>query len=292
MTTPRLTIGLPVYNGENYLAESIDALLAQSYTDFELVISDNASTDGTEEICRKYAAGDDRIRYVKQPVNIGAAPNHNFLVDEARGELFKWAAHDDLFAPRLVESCVALLDANHDAALAHSYMAIVDEAGEVIETYDYTLKTDSPSAPVRFRDLLFTDGGDDFYGVIRTDVMRAIAPHDSYHNAGRKLVAEMALYGRFLQVPEVMFFRREHPGRGDRLGSVQAVCRNLDPRRAGHSTARLMSEYMTSYFTAVARAPLSAADRRRCYGLLTRWLSDRTVLKPVHKIESTLRRAS
>jgi glycosyltransferase involved in cell wall biosynthesis len=292
MTTPRLTIGLPVYNGENYLAESIDALLAQSYTDFELVISDNASTDGTEEICRKYAAGDDRIRYVKQPVNIGAAPNHNFLVDEARGELFKWAAHDDLFAPRLVESCVALLDANHDAALAHSYMAIVDEAGDVIETYDYTLKTDSPSAPVRFRDLLFTDGGDDFYGVIRTDVMRAIAPHDSYHNAGRKLVAEMALYGRFLQVPEVMFFRREHPGRGDRLGSVQAVCRNLDPRRAGHSTARLMSEYMTRYFTAVARAPLSAADRRRCYGLLTRWLSDRTVLKPVHKIESTLRRAS
>jgi glycosyltransferase involved in cell wall biosynthesis len=292
MTTPRLTIGLPVYNGENYLAESIDALLAQTYTDFELVISDNASADGTEEICRKYAAGDDRIRYVKQPVNIGAAPNHNFLVDQARGELFKWAAHDDLFAPRLVESCVELLDANHDAALAHTYMAIVDEAGDVMETYDYTLKTDSPSAPVRFRDLLFTDGGDDFYGVIRTDVMRAIAPHDSYHNAGRKLVAEMSLYGRFLQVPEVMFFRREHPGRGDRLGSVQAVCRNLDPRRAGHSTARLMSEYMTSYFTAVARAPLSAADRRRCYGLLTRWLSDRTLLKPVHKIEDSLRRAS
>jgi glycosyltransferase involved in cell wall biosynthesis len=292
MTTPRLTIGLPVYNGENYLAESIDALLAQTYTDFELVISDNASADGTEEICRKYAAGDDRIRYVKQPVNIGAAPNHNFLVDQARGELFKWAAHDDLFAPRLVESCVELLDANHDAALAHTYMAIVDEAGDVMETYDYTLKTDSPSAPVRFRDLLFTDGGDDFYGVIRTDVMRAIAPHDSYHNAGRKLVAEMSLYGRFLQVPEVMFFRREHPGRGDRLGSVQAVCRNLDPRRAGHSTARLMSEYMTSYFTAVARAPLSAADRRRCYGLLTRWLSDRTLLRPVHKIEDTLRRAS
>jgi glycosyltransferase involved in cell wall biosynthesis len=292
MTTPRLTIGLPVYNGENYLAESIDNLLAQTYPDFELVISDNASSDGTEEICRKYAAGDDRIRYVKQPVNIGAAPNHNFLVDEARGELFKWAAHDDLFAPRLVESCVELLDANHDAALAHAYMAIVDEHGDVMETYDYTLKTDSPSAPVRFRDLLFTDGGDDFYGVIRTDVMRAIAPHDSYHNAGRKLVAEMALYGRFLQVPEVMFFRREHPGRGDRLGSVQAVCRNLDPRRAGQSTARLMSEYMTSYFTAVARAPLSAADRRRCYGLLTRWLSDRTLLKPVHKIEDTLRRAS
>ncbi|HEY0450395.1 glycosyltransferase family A protein [Actinophytocola sp.] len=288
MTTPRLTIGLPVYNGENYLAESIDALLAQTYSDFELVISDNASTDGTEEICRKYAEGDDRVRYVKQARNIGAAPNHNFVVDEARGELFKWASHDDLYAPDLVASCVGLLDANPDAVLAHAYMAIVDETGAVTQTYDYRLATDSPSAPVRFRDLLFTDGGDDMYGVIRTDVMRRIAPHDSYHNAGRKLVAELVLYGRFLQVPEVLFFRREHPGRGDRLGSVQAVCRNLDPRRAGHSTARLMGEYLTSYFTAVARAPLSAADRRRCYGLLTRWLSDRTVLKPVH----VLRRAS
>jgi hypothetical protein len=120
--------------------------------------------------------------------------------------------------------------------------------------------------------------------------MRRMTPHGSFHNAGRKLVAEMALYGRFLQVPEVMFFRREHPGRGDRLGSVQAVCRNLDPRRDGHSTVRLMGEYMLSYFTAVARAPLSAADRRRCYGQLARWLSGRTVLDPARKIGDRLRR--
>ena len=290
MTTPRLTIGLPVYNGQNFLAESIDALLAQTYGDYELVISDNASADGTEEICRDYAARDKRIRYVKQPKNLGAAGNHNFLVTQARGEFFKWAAHDDLFAPKLVESCIELLDQNPDAALAHAYLAIVDETGEVIESYDYTLRTDSPSAPARFRDLLLTDGGDDFYGVIRTDVMRRVTPHGSFHNAGRKLVAEMALYGRFLQVPEVMFFRREHPGRGDRLGSVKAVCRNLDPRRDGHSTARLMTEYMASYFTAVARAPLSAADRRRCYTLLAGWLADRTVLKPVHVVRNKLRR--
>jgi len=284
MTTPRLTIGLPVYNGENYLAESIDALLAQTYTDFELVISDNASTDGTEEICREFAAGDERIRYIRQPANIGAAPNHNFVVDAARGELFKWAAHDDLYGPKLVESCVDLLDANPDAVLAHAYMAIVNADGEVEENYDYRLATDSPSAPVRFHDLLFTDGGDDMYGVIRTDVLRRIPPHDSFHNAGRKLVAELSLYGRFLQVPDVMFFRRDHPTRGDRLGSVKSVCRNLDPRRADHSTARLLREYMLSYFTAVARAPLSAADRRQCYGHLVRWLSDRTVLKPLHRV--------
>ena len=86
---PRLSIGLPVYNGENYLAESLEALLGQSYEDFELIISDNASTDGTADICRRYAKQDSRIRYIRQPHNIGCAPNHNFVIEQARGELFK-----------------------------------------------------------------------------------------------------------------------------------------------------------------------------------------------------------
>ena len=77
---PRLSVGLPVYNGEGYLAESLEALLGQSYEDFELIISDNASTDGTADICRRYAKQDSRIRYIRQPRNIGCAPNHNYLV--------------------------------------------------------------------------------------------------------------------------------------------------------------------------------------------------------------------
>ena len=86
---PRVSIGLPVYNGENFLAESIESLLGQSYEDFELIISDNASTDGTADICRRYAKQDSRIRYIRQPHNIGSAPNHNFVIEQARGELFK-----------------------------------------------------------------------------------------------------------------------------------------------------------------------------------------------------------
>jgi hypothetical protein len=173
------------------------------------------------------------------------------------------------------------LDERPELALCHSLMAIVDERGKVMEEYDYRLATDSPHAPERFRSLLLTEGGDDFYGVIRTDIMRRIAPHDSYHNAGRKLVAEIALYGPFHQVPEVMFFRREHPGRGDLLGSVGAVCGNLDPRRKNHSTARLIGEYVVSYGAAIRRAPLSAADRRRCYRYFLEWLGRRTLLKPL-----------
>jgi len=107
---PRLSVGLPVYNGENYLAESIEALLGQSYENFELIISDNASTDSTADICRHYEKLESRIRYVRQPRNIGAAPNHNYVIGQARGELFKWASHDDLYARDLLKRCIDALD--------------------------------------------------------------------------------------------------------------------------------------------------------------------------------------
>src|SRR3954454_13625589 len=87
---PRLTIGLPVHNGERYLEESLTALMKQTFSDFELIISDNASTDGTEAICRRHADQDPRIRYIRQSHNLGAADNHNLLVPLARGEYFKW----------------------------------------------------------------------------------------------------------------------------------------------------------------------------------------------------------
>jgi hypothetical protein len=204
-------------------------------------------------------------------------------VEVARGRLFKWAAHDDLFAPKLVERCIEALDSQPELILAHAYMGNVDERGELLKIYEYRLATDSPRPSDRFRSLMFTDGGDDFYGVIRTELMRRIPPHNSYHNAGRKLIAELSLYGPFHQVPEIMFFRREHPGRGDNRGSIKSVCTNLDPRRKGHSTARLVAEMVAAYPVAINRAPLSAAERRRCYQVYLEWIAARTVLKPFRR---------
>lgn len=290
MTTgvPRLSIGLPVHNGQNYLSESLEALLDQSYTDFELIISDNASTDETESICRSYAAQDRRIRYLRQPRNIGAAPNHMFVFRQSRGEFFKWAAHDDLYGRDLLARCVEALDEHPDVVLSHAQQATIDAAGEIIERYDYTMATDSPYAPERFRSLLFTDGGDDFYGVIRSDVFRRVTPHDSYHNAGRKFVAEIALHGRFYQVPELLYFRRDHPARGDRRPTKRAICANLDPRRADHSTLRLLSGYVKGYVTGIQRAPLSARERRDCYLCLVQWLASRALLKPLQRSRATV----
>ncbi|MGW5700236.1 glycosyltransferase family 2 protein [Amycolatopsis japonica] len=277
---PRLSIGLPVYNGEEFLSESLDALLGQSHEDFELIISDNASTDGTEEICRDYASRDPRIRYLRLPKNVGASPNHNRVLDEARGELFKWASHDDLYGRDLLKLCIEALDERPEVIVAHSWQAIIDDHGSVTHKLDYQLATDSPHAPARFRSLLFETGGDDFYGVMRTNVLRRVKPLDSYHHADRTYVAELSLHGPFHQVPEVQYFRRDHPGRAERANpSIRKRCSNLDPRRADpvrNPMPRLIGEYVGGFVGGIRRAPLSSADRRECYRHLASWLADRS----------------
>jgi glycosyltransferase involved in cell wall biosynthesis len=283
---PRLSIGLPVYNGEKYLAESIEALLGQSFEDFELIISDNASTDSTADICRRYAKQDARIRYVRQPYNIGSTPNHNFLFQQSRADLFKWAAADDLYARDLLQRCVDTLDEFPGVILAHSWTAAIDSKGNVTQAFEYPLATDSQSAPERFEAMLFGSGGDygiiradDQYGVIRSEVLHRIGPHDSYYHADRTLMTKIALYGPFHQAPDWLYFRRDHSDRPQHAcPTVRSWCANMDPRRADrlrHPTARLLAEYMWGYIDGIRRAPLSASDRQQCYRHLMRWTGSR-----------------
>jgi glycosyltransferase involved in cell wall biosynthesis len=276
---PRLSIGLPVYNGENTLAESLDALLGQSYEDFELIISDNASTDGTVGICRRYGKQDSRIRYIRQPRNIGRVPNHNFVVNQARGELFKWASSDDLYARDLLKRCVDALDEYPQVVLAHSWSAIIDRSGTVTELVDYPVVTDSSEAPERFRSMLFDGWGDDSYGVIRTKVLRRTPLHGSYHFADRTITTEIGLHGPFYHVPEWLYFRRDHPERQEPF-TVRTRCAYMDPCRADrlrHPVVRLYAEYVWAYVAMIRRAPLSPADRQKCYYYLTRWLAGRAL---------------
>jgi glycosyltransferase involved in cell wall biosynthesis len=275
---PRLSIGLPVYNGERHLTEALDALLGQSYEDFELIISDNASTDGTADICRRYGKQDSRVRYIRQARNIGRVPNHNFLIEQARGKLFKWVATDDLYARELLERCVEVLDERPEVVLAHSWSAMVDDSGAVTKLVEYPVASDSPSAPERFRSMLFDGWGDDSYGVIRTDVLRRTPLHGSYHFADRTFTTEIALHGPFHQVPDWLFFRREAPPRS--LFTVRSRCAYMDPRRANrwrHPVARLYAEYCWAYVAMIQRAPLSAGERRECYGHLARWAAGRAL---------------
>jgi len=273
--TPRLSIGMPVYNGENYLADALDSLLAQSFDDFELIISDNASTDRTAEICQEYADRDPRIRYIRQPQNIGGGPNQDFVFQQSRGELFKWAAHDDVCGRDLLARCVEALDQRPEVVLCHADMGHINERGELISEYEYNLATDSPDVAERLRSLLVTDGGDDEYGVIRSSVLRQVRPCGSFYNPGRPFVAELLLHGPFHQVRERLFFRREHPDRGDRNPNIRAISANMDPRRRGQSSARLVAEYLFAFVSAIHRSPLSAVDRRRCYREFAKYVANR-----------------
>src|SRR2546426_6424374 len=123
--TLRVSIGLPVFNCDPLLRQAVDSLLTQTYSDFELVISDNASTDGTEAICREYAAKDHRVRYYRGERNRGAVWNWNRVFELSGGEYFKWAAHDDLCAPDYVERCVEVLDRDPSVVLCYAETVLI-----------------------------------------------------------------------------------------------------------------------------------------------------------------------
>jgi glycosyltransferase involved in cell wall biosynthesis len=276
---PRLSVGLPVYNSSAYVAESIEAILGQTFKDFDLIISDNASTDDTGDICRRYLKQDSRVRYFRQRKNVGLSPNHNFCVKQSEAELFKWAAGDDLYARDLLEKCVAALDENPKVVLAHSWTAMIDGNGDVFQANSYPLRTSAPRAPERFRSLLNDSGGDDDGGVIRREVLLKTAMKESYHHADRTFIAELSLYGPFYQEPDWLYFRRDHPDRAERAHpGIRARCANMDPKRANrwlNPAPRLFAEYIGAYIRMVHRAPLTPAERRECYRYLTEWATRR-----------------
>lgn len=152
---PYISLGLPVYNGENFLRDTLDSILAQTFKDFELIISDNASTDSTEEICRAYAAQDQRVHYHRNEHNLGAARNYNRAFELSNGKYFKWAAHDDLYAPEYLEQCVKILESNPSIVLCYSPVIFIDNQGKQLrKSASELLNLRSPQASKRFREYL------------------------------------------------------------------------------------------------------------------------------------------
>lgn len=222
-TTPRVTIGLPVYNGERYLAETLESILQQDFDDFELIISDNASTDSTWDICRQYADDDPRIRLFRNETNVGAAANYNATVAHARGVMFKWAAYDDLLAPAMLSSCVDALDANgDDVLLAYPQTMLINGAGTIIGPYHDGLDLRSDRAYRRVatfaRNWSLCNA---VMGVFRTQALRRTGLIRPYVSSDIVLLAEVAARGRVVEVEGRMFFRRLHE-RSSRQGSVDS----------------------------------------------------------------------
>lgn len=274
---PRVSIGLPVYNGENYLALAIDSLLAQTYQDFELIISDNASTDRTEAICRDYASRDARIRYVREQENRGAAWNFNRLVDLARGEYFTWAAHDDLRAPNWLQRCVEMLDSDWSAVLCFTRHQPIDADGKPFNSPRNLAGTrrefNSNSAHLRYRDvLLHCDWCYEMFGLARTAVMRRTGLQRAYYGGDKMLLVELSLLGRFEEAPEVLFFPRQHAGQSSAIPSTAAQQAYVDPASRRRFSCPDMLRFNGGYLALALAAPLPLTERLRCLLALAGYL--------------------
>lgn len=263
--TPRVSIGLPVFNGEAFLAPALDSLLAQSYTDFELIVSDNASTDATEAICRDRAARDPRVRYVRNPTNVGATRNFNAVVELARGEYFKWAAHDDLHEPDYLARCVEVLDRDPGVILVHTRIRDIDDEGHSRPAVDPELDFGSPRPSTRFSELARPDHRcESVFGLMRRDVLRRSTLLKDYAGCDRVLLAELALAGRFQVVPEVLFVHREHRGRSTHeYGNEQTRTAWFNPSKAGRPTFPHVRIAM-GYLGAIRRGHVPLAEKIRC----------------------------
>lgn len=272
---PLVAMGLPVYNGDNYLRQALESLLAQTFADWELILSDNGSTDGTEAICREFAARDSRIRYLREPVNRGAAWNFNRVFRLSRSPLFRWAAHDDTCSPELLERCVQALQARPDAVLAHPRTRIIGPQGEPLWDYATRLRTDSRDAATRFHDCICVDHACfPIFGLMRSKLLRRTPLLGAFAGADRNLLAELALYGPFLEVPEILFQRRDHPNTSTR--QFPSAKDRAAWFRAGAGNA--MSPTMRrawGYWESLNRVPLAPADRLACLGVLGKWSAAR-----------------
>jgi glycosyltransferase involved in cell wall biosynthesis len=208
---PRVSVGLPVYNGERFLRDAIDSVLAQDLDGLEVVVCDNASTDGTGEICRDYAARDPRIRYHRNRVNIGGPANYRLAFHLARGEYFKWAAHDDRFEPSFLRRCVEVLDARPGVVLCYSLTARIDEDGRTSPDPVEPLEVDAPDAYRRFRRLVWSLGLPyPVYGLARSSALGRTGLIRAFEGSDRLMLAELSLLGSFHQIPEVLFYYRSY----------------------------------------------------------------------------------
>jgi len=275
---PRVSIGLPVFNGEDYLAEALDSILAQTYTDFELIISDNASTDRTQEICQAYAAKDRRARYYRNERNLGAAKNFNYVFELSSGEYFKWAAYDDVLGPEFLSRCITVLDQDPSIVLCHAKTGRIDEHSALVgvyEEYQY-LRLGSRKPHERFFDLIRLDHSCNIvFGVMRASALRMTSLIGPYPASDRPLLAQLGLIGRLYEIPEILFYRRDHPQTTWRVwGEKPEVAAWYDSTKAG----RIIFPYWRlcfEYFMSISRVPLSWSDRLLCYVQMARLFKQR-----------------
>ncbi len=268
---PLVSIGLPVYNGEGFLSQTLDSILSQTLTDFELIISDNASVDGSNAIAESYARRDDRIRVVRSECNRGAAWNYKHVLDLARGRYFRWAPADDLFAPESLACCVQVLDQHPEAVLCYPKTTLIDARGQVLQPYEDNLDLRQASPVERYKAAVKQIGLTNvIYGLMRTSVLRQTRLIRNFPGADVVFVTELALFGQFHEIDQRLFFRRMHPGASSSIQSLEGIQAFMDPTIVRQKYFARMWRHLFESMHSLLHAPLTVGERVRLLLFLLR----------------------
>jgi glycosyltransferase involved in cell wall biosynthesis len=285
-TAPTISIGMPVYNAERYLVEALDSLLDQTFTDFEIIISDNSSTDQTESICFNYVRLDSRISYVRQSENLGATANFNHVFGLARGRYFKWASYDDICKPDFLAKCVEVLDNQPEVVWVHCSSGKIDEHGEVLDvnspeaegiahSSDAGLPRqshDSKTPHLRFQGVLLgTNWCVDSYGLIRSDALQATRLLPACYGAEKVLMGALSLSGCYYEIPETLFHQRVHPTASSRIGNAAKQRTFMDAKSSSRFSSTRM-RLLSGHFHSIASAQLTIWQRIRCVLVIGKYL--------------------
>lgn len=286
-TAPLLSVGLFVYNGESFLRETLDSLLAQTFKDFELIISDNGSTDSTQQICENYVRSDFRVRYFRNQENMGAGWNIRRVFSLATGKYFKWAACDDLYKPNFLAQCITVLENDPSFVLAHARTRVINERGEFVENYEWPMEQDSRNVVTRFREMLLNDHlCFQIFGVMRRDALLKVPPQGSYVNSDGVLLAQMSFLGRFYEDPDSLFISRRHERQSSQTLPVRLKKRRFrltnrfgtlpcpewwDPNKTKSLEFPEWRQFC-EYAMSISRAPVRGVDRMKCFCLLAAWI--------------------
>jgi glycosyltransferase involved in cell wall biosynthesis len=297
--TPLVSIGLPVYNGENFVAEAIQSVLNQTFANWELIICDNWSTDRTLAICQQFAETDSRIRIYQNPRNMGVCFNYQEVLRRSRGEYFKWMAHDDLFAPQFIESCIQELQTNCALVLVFPKMCFVDAGGQMLRKQACELSVAELAPEARAEQLMkLASRGMDFiwlaYGLFRRNILEQSGGMGLYAGADQVLLFKVVLRGAIKQTNEVMFFRREHPKaetcRGGSTVRERAKAAYADDnRRFVFPWCRILKEHLMC----ILKSPISLWGRARCtaavlkrFAVVWKFFAEEAINSPLDALRS------